>query len=87
MMSSEVDVKEQSELDRFKKAIGERIKAIRLANGKTQEDAAGLQIALKTYYRIEKGQVGANMQSIFFICKNIKPHPKEIFADIPFNFS
>ena len=86
-MSNERHIEELNEYREFKRNVGDRLKQLRLKKKKSQEDTAGLQIALKTYCRIEKGNVGANLQSLFFICKNLNIHPKEIFTNLPFSLN
>ena len=72
------------EYHRFKKYLGERVKKIRKSKEMSQEDAAGIEVVTRTYIGLEHAKVGPNLQSIFFICKNLEIHPSELFRDIPF---
>ena len=72
------------EYRRFKKYLGEKVKKIRKSKKMSQEDTAGIEVVTRTYIGLEHGKVGPNLQSIFFICKNLGTHPSELFKDLPF---
>ena len=81
-MSRDINFGELAEYYDFRKKLSDRIREIRLKKKKTQEDVAGLELTLRNYLRIEKGVVGPNIQSIFFICKNLEIQPVELFRDL-----
>ena len=83
-MSRDKDIEELAEYYAFKMNLSARIREVRLKKKKTQEDVAGIELTLRNYLRIEKGVVGPNIQSIFFICKNLGIHPSELLKGLPF---
>lgn len=62
----------------YKMNVCKNIKKFRLERKMTQEDVAGLEIALKTYQNIESGRYAPNLESMYKIAKTLGVHPSEL---------
>lgn len=83
-MAYETDTSEQREIERFKQAVAKKIREHRINLGRSQEDVAGAQVSSKTYARIERGESSPNLNTLFWISRNLNVHPKEFFEiDFP----
>lgn len=62
-------------------SFGDKIKAIRLAQNRTQEDIAfELEMTISAYSKIERGQTNVNLSRILQIAKVLKMPVSEIFS-------
>ena len=70
----------QARENKFIKALGKRIRELRLQEGLTQQQLAfeaGLE--LRQISRIERGIINTSASQLFIIAKTLDIHPKELF--------
>jgi len=70
----------QARENKFIKALGKRIRELRLQEGLTQQQLAfeaGLE--LSQISRIERGIINTSASQLFIIAKTLDIHPKELF--------
>ncbi|HEX7028372.1 MAG TPA: helix-turn-helix transcriptional regulator [Gammaproteobacteria bacterium] len=77
MRGIDKDSRYYKEFSRFTSKLAEKIYALRLERGLTQEDMQAFELSLRQYQRIEQGQtVNMTLSNIYKICKafDVKPH-------------
>lgn len=76
----------QVNYEEFRAALGKRIRQVRVAQERSQEDVSGLDMAVATYSKIELGKHGTSLISIFRIAQSLGVHPSELF-DFPVDWA
>jgi len=65
--------------DRFVKAVGKRVRQLRLQRNISQAQlAADCDIEISQVSRIERGVINTSLSQINNIAKNLKVHPKDL---------
>tara|TARA_B100001939_G_scaffold348046_1_gene372225 strand:+ start:15279 stop:15539 length:261 start_codon:yes stop_codon:yes gene_type:complete len=68
--------------EEFIALVAETIRRIRIEKGKSQEEVAGLAMSVRTYVRIEKGEVAPTLRSIYHIAAGLGVEPSHLFNGI-----
>ncbi|MBU41601.1 MAG: transcriptional regulator [Spirochaetaceae bacterium] len=58
------------------------IRNIRKEKGLSQEEVAGLSMSVRTFVRIEKGEVAPTLRSVYHIARGLGVQPARLFEGI-----
>lgn len=67
----------------FQKLLGKRIKELREEKDLTQEEVSGLDMGVRVFQRIEKGQTSANLRTLFKIAMALGVQPRDLLPLVP----
>ncbi len=67
------------DFENFKLAIASHLREIRQKCGLTQGQASGAEMDLRSYQRLESGENGISLKSIYLLSKRFNIHPSEFF--------
>ena len=74
------------EYEDFLEWSSKRLKDIRKEKKMTQERFSGLEISVRSYQKLEAGENGISLESLFLLSKTHGLHPMEFFNfDVPWS--
>lgn len=82
VICSEIAYAFEMDYDPILKSIIQKIRNLREARDMSQESAAGLEISLRIYQKIEAGKGMPSLKTLLIIADSLGIHPKELL-DVP----